>query len=391
MTALRLLPLVLLLAAPLAAQTTVLPHEGTSGDYFGAALAAGADRIAVGAPSADACGASSGAVHVFEPDSLGAWQAADTLAAPDCRPGLFFGRRVALAGDLLLATASGDFFEGQRTNLVYAFARDSSGAWRLDGRLKPQTHTEEGAFGYAVALDGTRAVVTASGDQDRGRYGGSVYVFERVAPGRWQRTALLRAPSRHAVLGADVALDGDLLVAAAPDARRGRDGRAVAFRFDGQGWQHGGSVDGLRGRTLRVALAGGLLAVAEPDADDERGRVRLYRRTGDAFERAADVEPPRRYRGGRFGHHLALSAGHLAVAAYDEQIGLSTNVDRVAHVFVRSDDWSAVQVADQGSAFFGSALDLSGDRLVAGEADPAEAGRVFVIGLRADARTAMER
>ncbi len=379
-------------AAPVHAQTLKIPHDGLVGDSFGASAALSDARAAVGAPSYDACGASSGAVYLFDADSTGAWLPADTLSAPDCKAGMFFGRRIAMSGDLLLATASGDFFEGARTNLVYAFARDTSGVWRYDGRLAPMSGVQEGAFGFAVALDGNRAAVTASGDGEKGVYGGSIYIYERSDQGRWSRTARLRAPDRRAILGSDVALSGDLVVATAPDVRKGRDGRAVAFRFDGQGWQTAGSVDGLDGRTLTIAALGDRVAIGEPEARDERGRARIFAWNGaESFDQIASLSPPTRYRGGRFGHQITLGRYHAAAVAYDEQIGRTTNVDRVVHVFAQSADWESVQVADQGSAFFGSAVALGDTYLLAGEDDPQAGGSAYLIGLRRDARTAMER
>ncbi len=394
-------------AVSIQAQTLTLPHGGPVGDSFGAsaalvevrtavglsssALLTGV-RAAVGAPSHDSCGPSSGAVHLFEADSTGAWASSDTLSAPDCKPGMFFGRRIAMSGDLLIATASGDFFEGARTNLVYAFARDTSGVWRYDGRLAPIDGVQEGAFGFAVALDGNRAAVTASGDGDKGAYGGSIYIYERSPQGRWTRTARLLSPDRRAILGSAVALSGDLVVAAAPDVRRGRDGRAVAFRFDGQGWQSAGSVDGLDGKTLTIAAWGNRVAIGEPEARGERGRAFVYAWDGaESLERLTSLQPPTRYRGGRFGHQIALGPHHAAAAAYDEQIGRTTNVDRVVHVFSEAAGWETVQVADQGSAFFGSAVALGTTYLLTGEDDPQKGGSAYLITLRRDGRTAMER
>ncbi len=382
----------LLVAAPLSAQTLTLPHVGAVGDSFGASAALSETRAAVGAPSHDRCGPSSGAVHLFDADATGAWLPSDTLSAPDCKPGMFFGRRIAMSGDLLLATASGDFFEGARTNLVYAFARDTTGVWRYDGRLAPMSGVQEGAFGFAVALDGNRAAVTASGDGEKGAYGGSIYIYERSPQGRWSRTARLLSPDRRAILGSDVALSGDLVIATAPDVRRGRDGRAVAFGFDGQGWQAAGSVDGLDGKTLTIAALGNRVVIGEPEARGERGRVFVWTWDGvESFERLTSLKPPTSYRGGRFGHQIALGPNHAAAAAYDEQIGRTTNVDRVVHVFAQTAEWEPVQVADQGSAFFGSAVALDATHLLAGEDDPQAGGSAYVISLRRDGRTAMER
>ena len=75
-------------------------------------------------------------------------------------------------------------------------------------------------FGNAAALDGDVAVVGASTKSIGGlNYAGGVYVFRRQPGGAWLEEASLERPQPeiHDNFGTSVAVQGDLLVAGAPD------------------------------------------------------------------------------------------------------------------------------------------------------------------------------
>ena len=190
------------------------------------------DRALVGATGDDDGGDNSGAAYVFSRDArLGAWTQDTKLVAPDAEAGDAFGASVALDGERALVGTYSD--DRGAVGAAYVFSHET-GAWLQDAKLTAADGAPGDAFGVAVALDGDRALVGATG----GDGGGSAYVFDRDAlAGTWAQDARLTAPAPMAgdVFGAAVALSGDrVLVGAYGDGRES--GVAYVFARTGGTW-----------------------------------------------------------------------------------------------------------------------------------------------------------
>jgi hypothetical protein len=183
-------------------------------DLFGASVALSGDTLAVGAneetsnatgidgDQTDNSANDTGAVYVFERDSLGTWSQKAYIKASNSSSGDRFGSAVALVGDTL---AVGSKDEGsnatgidgdQMNNLagssgaVYLFKRDITGTWSQETYIKSSNSEKFDEFGFSVALSGDTLVVGApqedstamgiNGDQtdNLAPLSGAVYVFE---------------------------------------------------------------------------------------------------------------------------------------------------------------------------------------------------------------------
>ncbi|MEM9998503.1 MAG: T9SS type A sorting domain-containing protein [Bacteroidota bacterium] len=196
-------------------------------DAFGSALALDGTTLAVGSDNA--------AVYLFErgAEATSAWTEGPRLRAVDVatseQRAERFGRAIALDGDRLVVGASG------ATTEAFVYER-TAGVWSVSAVLvdDPENDDEEfnDAFGSAVAVEGDRIAVGAPGEGDFNE--GSVYVFERQSGG-WATTALLTDPDGRTAdfFGRQVALAGDRLAVAsnAVDLDGARDGGAV-FIYD---------------------------------------------------------------------------------------------------------------------------------------------------------------
>ena len=114
-----------------------------------------------------------------------------------------FGNRIALDGDFALFGARG---------AAYVFVRSGS-TWTLQQRLLPDGVGSSSGFGWAVAIDGTTAVVSAV-SADGGLGAVYVYAFDGAT---WMQRARLQpsAASAPAHFGFTVAIDeGVILVGA---------------------------------------------------------------------------------------------------------------------------------------------------------------------------------
>ncbi|MGH9936654.1 MAG: FG-GAP repeat protein, partial [Blastocatellia bacterium] len=87
-------------------QKKIIAGDGEADDHFGAAVALGGDTVVVGAWG-DETGASHGSAYVFKRFGT-IWLIEQKIFANDGEPGDFFGSEVAVDGDTLVASASGD-------------------------------------------------------------------------------------------------------------------------------------------------------------------------------------------------------------------------------------------------------------------------------------------
>jgi hypothetical protein len=152
-------------------------------DNFGIQLALAPDVLAVGAPYEDsgATGingnqandgsADSGAVYLFR-RAGSAWAQEAYIKPSNTGAGDNFGWNLAVAGDLLIASAigesssatgaGGDQDDDTATNsgAVYLFAREA-GAWAQNSYLKASNPGTEDWFGYEIAFDAHTLAVTS--------------------------------------------------------------------------------------------------------------------------------------------------------------------------------------------------------------------------------------
>lgn len=386
-----LVVLSLLLVWPVRAQLVPLwplPVPDTSADNaFGVAVALGVDRAVVGASGVHGCGPASGAVYVYERQGE-VWRLAAVLQPDDCAPGRHFGRAVALDGDRILAVAAGQPYRTEVADAAYVFERKVGGHWQQTARLTAPSGVNTGAFGAAVALEGTRAVVSTWGDPAHQRPG-AAYVFAQQPDGRWVLEATLTdtlAP-RGPWPGGAVVLSGNVIALAAPSYRYDRPSAVLLFvrRSDGT-WEHDTTFTGVRDFNPALALARGELLVGERlGGVRSGGRVRHYRRQADGRWRlVGTLDPPQPYPNGGFGAALAFDGRWALISGFDEQLGLDFNVDQVVYVFMRTADrWCFWRRIDPGEKAFGAALSLHGDRALVSVPREGAPGAAYLIPLDA--------
>lgn len=254
--------------------------------------------------------------------------AAPTLAQLDALPhadttrGNYFGVSVSLDGTRALVGASGEHSCGANAGAAYVYEYDdATDRWRETARLVPGDCEENLFFGRQVALSGDRVLIAANAEFFAAERTNAAYVFDRDSTGSWRETARLTvdAPTEEGPLGASVSLEGNrALVTTWGDVANGRYGGA-AYVFD---------------------------------YDPASGR----------WTQAARLSGPLQY--GIFGADAALSGDRLVVAS-------SSYFRQTAgyfYVFERTLDGEWRQAARFGEIddFFVS-LDIDGDRILVGE------------------------
>jgi hypothetical protein len=207
----------------------VTASDGLSGDEFGYSLALDGSILAVGAYNDTVNGKSNqGSVYIYYRDanSASGWSEITKVIASDGNAFHQFGAAVALDGDTLVVGAIGvDNGGGVQSGQVYMFRRHYGGLdnWGQFKLLTPSLAGTTDQFGGALALDGTRLAVAASGADPGGVIGrGAVFIFEKDHGGdnNWGESEMLyrTASLQNDNFGSAVAMAGDLLVVGAESA-----------------------------------------------------------------------------------------------------------------------------------------------------------------------------
>jgi hypothetical protein len=143
-------------------------------DQFGYGVGVDGNVVVVGAPSADAAGASSGAVHVFRRAGT-SWAHEAQLLAVDTTAGDRFGSAVATNGSSIVVGSPRDGAADSQRGSAYVFNRTAP-TWTEITKLVPADNDVGDQFGIAVASSGS-ILVGAHNDDDAGNNSGSAYVF----------------------------------------------------------------------------------------------------------------------------------------------------------------------------------------------------------------------
>jgi hypothetical protein len=206
--------------------------EGAGGDDFGAAIAMSGSTAIIGSPYAAGANAQQGAAYVFTA-SGGTWSELQKLVASDGATLDDFGASLALDGDTALIGAQYAGGPNPYQGAAYVFTA-AGGTWTQAARLAASDGASSDAFGEAVALDGTTAVIgapfAAIGDV-MGQ--GAAYVFSGAGAG-WSETGKLSADdgAEYDGFGYVVAAGGSAVLAGSPLATvDGNEGQGAAYFF----------------------------------------------------------------------------------------------------------------------------------------------------------------
>lgn len=317
--------------------------NGLAGDRFGARIAINGDEVIASAPGYDDGRVDAGAAYVFGRSQAG-WEergfvrASDLLAGDDlcC---------VAVSGERMVIGAPG---RGAGRGAAYVFRRGNSG-WQEEQILTAVVSDANDRFGAAVAIDGTRIIVGAPGEDSAARTvdgdatnnsaadAGAAYVFTFDGT-TWARSGYLKAQNADpgdrfgtavAVHGADVVIGGpgeaSASVSGAEQALdNARPGSGAAYVFQAGPWRQTAYLKGDdQARSFGASLAVGdqLLAVGAPYslvAGSAPGRAYFFERAGLAWSTARAVTGSDTDDEDAFGNSVAVDGDLVVVGAPGE-------------------------------------------------------------------------
>jgi hypothetical protein len=258
-------------------------------------MAIDGDHLLVGAHRESFEGSTAGAAYLYE---CGSGKCTETAKfVPDgLAPLDFFGTAVALDDGRALIGADSKDEVGEESGVAYVFEH-AGGRWRETAKLLPKekdVFEEAEGFGEFVALAGSRAVVSLTGETVDGHpSAGAVYVFERSGGGgAWRQAARLVAPEPVAgdFFGTRVDASGDYVIAGASLADRGRGAAYVYHHRDDGTWKLQTKLQPEEaGRNHffgeDVAIDGRFAIVGMPGENSEAGTAYVYERQGENWQR----------------------------------------------------------------------------------------------------------
>jgi len=213
----------------------LLADDGAMLDRFGEAVDLDADMAIVGAVGDDDNGDAAGAAYLFDvSDPANPVQLAKLLA-DDSAPGDSFGFSVAVSGNLAVVGAISNDENGSNAGAAYVFDISTPTAPVQTAKiLADAADPDADDFGWAVALDGVIALVSARTDDDVAAGAGAAYLYDLSNPASPAQIDKLVADDSDAndVFGWSAALDaGVAVVGASQDEAQGLNAGS-AYLFD---------------------------------------------------------------------------------------------------------------------------------------------------------------
>jgi FG-GAP repeat len=260
-----------------AQQAKLVADDGASGDALGWSVATSGSTIIAGAPFAVVDGLQRGAVYAFAPDGAN-WHQIQKLTASDGELGDFFGDAVAIDGSTVIVGAdSVNVGDNVVQGAAYVFD-GSSGGLAETGKLIANDGAAYDNFGRSVAVSGSTVIVGAPYAIARtDPFEGVAYVFE-PSGGEWRQTQKLAAsdPTDNGYFGWSVAISGSNALIGASSFDDADEGRAYAFTHANGPWTQmheftSGDGTGVDFFGWSVAVSGTNAFIGEPLAqiDDQ--------------------------------------------------------------------------------------------------------------------------
>ena len=219
--------------------TNILASDGQAGDYFGRSVAVSGNVMVIGADHNDDKGNESGSAYVFRFNGLN-WIEETKLLPAEGAPEQAFGSSVTVSGNIALIGARRDDENGDNSGSAYIFRFDGS-KWIEETKLLPSDGTSGDEFGSSVAISGDLAIVGAEWKDLVGPDMGAAYVF-RFDGANWNQEKQLLptdlASTHHDHFGYSVAISGESALIGAPyhEGTGNNSGLVYAYRFDGSDW-----------------------------------------------------------------------------------------------------------------------------------------------------------
>ncbi|MCP4121756.1 MAG: hypothetical protein GY751_08375, partial [Bacteroidetes bacterium] len=197
----------------------------TLADYFGWSVYVSGNHLIAGAIYDDDNGGNSGSAFIYYYDG-NSWVEQAKLLASDGTSVDFFGRKVAISGDIAMVSADNANVFGS----VYVYEL-VGGSWLEQQIITPADGISQGYFGASLDISENWAVIGARHDDDNGSFSGAAYVYEYNGTNYSLDQKLIASDgSAGRKFGSGLDIERETIVI------RDRTTSPYLFRYDGSNW-----------------------------------------------------------------------------------------------------------------------------------------------------------
>jgi hypothetical protein len=326
--------------------SSLVAADASTGDQFGRSVALFDGLALIGSPIDANPQSAAGSAHLTKVP--GTTDDMKKLSAGDASAMAAFGGAVALTKTTALIGADADAERGEDAGAAYVFQATDDDSWKQTAKLTPQGAAANDHFGRSLALDGNVAIVGAPD-----KASGAAYVFELDDDGLWSEIVKLSLADNRAAkfFGASVAIAGQTAFVGAPgDGAMGTtSGSVYVFQRSTGNWRQtamltatDASAFSLFGCSL--AISGNTLVIgacADIAAQANSGAAFVFHcDDAGAWQRIAKLVPSDAAPGQRFGHSVALDGDNVVIGS-----PFANGAAGAAYLFNVAPDGSWKQVA----------------------------------------------
>lgn len=390
-------------ATPAVPVVTLHNPNPAANDQFGKSVAVDGNIVVVGAWFADEGASNAGRAYVYDLGGMTPGTPLLTLDKPMPAADQYFGSSVAVSGQTVAVGAWNDRTGPQGTGSVYVYALNSGTPVTPVHTLHNPGPGSNEAFGFSLALKGTRLLVGDFVESTGASAAGSAYLYELAGgtPTLPVHTFNNPDPAVQDRFGNALAFSGDHVLITANFDDLGAINAGTAYLYDllsGTPAQpvltisHPGvETESQSGRA--VAVSGSLVAVGAGQKDlqvVDAGQVRIY----DSASQSPDVPvlaipSPQPGHSGYFGSALALDGGTLVAGGYNMLSGAVAAGAVLVYDLGGGTPETPVLTLDNpapaSTDWFGFSVAVSGTRVVVGaildDTLASNAGSVYVYDL----------
>jgi len=345
-------------------QAKLTAFDGYEEDRFGYSVSISGNVAVMGAYIDDDNGSNSGSAYVFRYDGSH-WVFEDKLLAFDGSTSDFFGRGVAVCGNVAVIGADWDDDKGNNSGSAYIF-RFNGSDWDHEDKVVASDGGENEEFGKALAVCGDTIVVGADWHDREG----AAYVYQ-CNDANWTEQAKLVADDAAYgdYFGCSVSISDNVVVigAFADDDNGSTSGSAYVFRYNGTDWVQEAKLladDGAMNDEfgISVAVCGDIAVVGAHKHNDTKGAAYVFHFEDPNWVQQAKLTPSEAAEM-MFGCSVAVSGTTVIVGSH------WTGTTGSAYIF-RYDgaNWvkKARLIASDASDEFGSCVSISGEAALIG-------------------------
>jgi len=357
-------------------ETIIVELAPISSNNFGSAVSIQNNRLIVGAQQAIVDSSRKGSVTIYEYNTAtNVWDFFDQIVAADGKSSDYFGDVVGLSSNRIIVGAPLSDDNGSQSGSAYIF--DLDGSWQQTQKVVTQGAADDN-FGYAVSMDGSRALIGAPFDGENGSRSGAAYIFDYVN-GQWSQSVKLLASVSDLNFGSAVSLSGNRALIGANRISAVSSGSAYIFDFDGSTWNETVILDSALLSdefAISVSLSGDRALVgasSDNGEDSQSGSVYVFEKLLSGWQQTDKLIDNNGVRFDNFGGSVSLLGDRALVGALSKDDEIN-GISRAGAAFIydydsTNDVWveTKLQVPDPNSAdFFGSSVDLDNNRAIVG-------------------------